>query len=104
MACLFLRSTLTPVCGGLMSEWHWTQLTGAENQRNGKSLHACIKRKKTYPAVASYSMPHNRLSAAWTRSFAMSEFRLDSAKTETLCAHMGGQVREVGFVRNTITS
>src|SRR5260370_1580104 len=80
MACLFLRSTLTPVSGGLMSEWHWTQLTGAENQRNGKSLRACIKRKKTYPAAASYSMQHSRLSASWMKSFAMSELRLDSER------------------------
>jgi hypothetical protein len=36
----------------LMSEWHWTQLTGAQNQRNGNSLRDCIKPKQTHPAAA----------------------------------------------------
>src|ERR1700724_1535774 len=50
-----------------MSEWHWTQLTSAENQRNGNSLCACIRRKKTFRKTASSSTPHGHLSTWWMR-------------------------------------
>jgi broad-specificity NMP kinase len=46
----------------LMSESHWTQLTSAENQRNGNSLCACIRRKKTFRKTASSSTLHDHLS------------------------------------------
>src|SRR5260370_20229165 len=67
--CLFLRSTWTRVSGGLMSGWSWTQLTGAENQRNGNSLRACTKRKRTFRKTGLSSTPPHRSRASLTRSF-----------------------------------
>ena len=32
-----------------MSEWRWTQLTGAENQRKRKSLRDCINKRSHTP-------------------------------------------------------
>src|SRR4051812_8212163 len=80
-AFLFLRSTtLTHYIGGLMSVWRGSQLTGAENRRKRNSLRDCIEQKKTYPAAASSSMQHSRLSASWTKSFAMFKLRPDCEK------------------------
>src|SRR5687768_13672505 len=78
-----------------MSAWRETQLTGAENQRKRNSLRDCIERKKTYPAAASSLMQHSRLSASWTKSFAMFE-RRDLKTPNTACGALAGRKARKG--------
>src|SRR5579859_3061968 len=57
-------------------------MTGASARASGNSSSVYTPQKKTYLAVASYSMQHSRLSPSWTKSFAMSELRLDSERSQ----------------------
>ncbi|MGG1515479.1 hypothetical protein ABE504_08700 [Paenibacillus oryzisoli] len=62
-----LRPTWKPLSGGLMSEWRWTQLTGEADQRNGKLVPECIKRKKGFPKTGLQSMPPHRSRTSLTK-------------------------------------
>ena len=74
-ACLSLRSTWTPVSGGLLSESHGTQRIGAGQQRNGKSRCACITRKQPFRKPVRSSTLPCRSRASWTRSFVKATHR-----------------------------
>jgi hypothetical protein len=67
----------------VVSEWRWTQLTLAEHQRNGDSLCACIRRKKTFRTAASSSTPRRHSRASWTRSSVKAR---QIAHGRTICA------------------